>query len=53
MRYEIKYWKFDDDEKYLIICKTKNEVISQLSYLFFRCRIEDIKITDLKTGGHF
>lgn len=53
MRYEIKYWNFDDDEKFIIICKTKNELIRELSNLCLDGRIEHMEITDLKRGGDF
>lgn len=51
MRYEIKYWNFDDDDEYIIKCKTKNELISELSQLCLDGRIEHMEITDLKRVG--
>ena len=50
MRYEIKYWKLDDDEEYKILCKNKNELISELKWLCLDGRIEDIDTRDLKKG---
>jgi hypothetical protein len=53
MRYEIKYWKLDDDEEYITLCKNKNEVISILSGICMDGRIEYINVSDLKRGGDF